>query len=162
MLQLRAVIPDCPRIGFSFDVQRNEIHWARTVQGNPSNHVLQILRFQLLHKAFHAAAFQLEHALVLAGADGGEHFLIIIVDPVHIQMEAPALLQKAHRVLNHRQSPQSQKVHLEKPQLFQRRHRKLSRQLSVGRPGERHILHDRKLADHHARRVHRRVSGQSF
>ena len=55
-LQLRAGIGNGPA-SLSLNILRDKVHGPRTVQGDPRYHILQILRLQLFHKAFHAAAF---------------------------------------------------------------------------------------------------------
>ena len=159
-LQLRAVIGDGLRIILALDIFRDKIHRARPVKGYSRDHVLQAARFQLLHKALHPAAFQLEHAVRPAGADGRKHRLIVIVDGVNVDEDARASLHHLHRVLDHRQSAQAKEIHLEQTQLLYGGHRKLGGYGTVGAPRKGYILVRRIGTDHHPRRMHGRMSWQ--
>ena len=62
-LQLRAVITNRVRTVFAPDILRNEIHRARTVQGNSRDYIFKALRFQFFHEVLHSRAFKLEHTI---------------------------------------------------------------------------------------------------
>ena len=96
----------------SLDVFGDEVHGARAVQGNPGDDVLQVLGPQLLHEPPHPPAFQLEHAVGLSGADGRQDLGIVVIDVVDIDMLIFGLFHESHRVRDHGQRPQAQKVHL--------------------------------------------------
>ena len=160
-MKLRAVIGDRRSVVLPPDILGDEIHRSRTVQRDPGDDILQAVRLQLLHKALHARALQLEYAVRLPGADIIHHFLVIIIDLLHVQIRLPAPC-KIHRVPDHRQRPKPQEIHLQKPKFFQRRHRKLGRDRAVGRPRQRDIFIHGFLADDHARRVHGAVAWQAF
>ena len=81
---------------------------------------------------------------------------------VNIQSDSLVFLCQFHRILDNSQSPKAQEIHFQKSQFFQRCHGKLCNQGTVGGSGKRHILIHRLLADNHACRMHRGVSGQSF
>ena len=116
---------------------------------------------QLLHKALHAAALDLEYAVRLSGTDIVHHGLIIVIDLLHIQRRV-FFSCHLNRILNHSQSPESQEIHLQKSQFLQRGHCKLGGDCTVRRPGKRNIFIHRLLTDHDSRRVHRAVAGKSF
>ena len=161
-LELRAGVPDRGMVIFSPDICRDKIHRPRTIQGNPRYDILQCLRLEFLHKVFHALTFKLEHAVRPSCSEGSEHFLVIVVKVIYVDMDACRLFHIVHRVLDDRQGAQSQKVHFQQPQLLDRGHGKLCRDRAVTPARQWHKLVRRLLADHNARSVHRRVTRKSF
>ena len=93
-------------ICFTRDIFGNKIHGAGSVQRNTGNDVLQILRFQFLHEALHPRTFQLEDSLRFAASDQCQHLWIIIVYIVDVDILPGGLLDKFHRIPDHRQGPQ--------------------------------------------------------
>ena len=67
-----------------------------------------------------------------------------------------------HRILNHRQGPKAQKVHLQQTQPLDGRHGELRGGGPVGRPRERHQILRRLRTDDYAGRVHRGVPRQTL
>ena len=72
------------------------------------------------------------------------------------------LLDLFYRVLDHRQSPEAQEIHLQKPQLLQGGHGKLGGDGAVLSPGQGNIVIHCRPADDHACRVHGGMSGKSL
>ena len=107
MLQLGAVIGDGVPVILSLQILGNKVHRAGAIQGNPRNNILQIFRFQLLHKRLHAAAFQLEDTLGLSRPDGIQDLLVIIINVVHIQMDAVVFLHLPDCVADHSKGPET-------------------------------------------------------
>ncbi len=110
--ELRARISDIRMVIFSSDISRDKIHWPRAVKGDSCNHVLKILRFELLHKVFHALTFQLEHAVRLSGSEGSKHLLVIVVNVIHIDVDSGRFFHIIHGILDDGQRAQPQKIHL--------------------------------------------------
>ena len=159
---LRAVVGNGASVVLALDVLGDKVHGSRPVQGNSGDDVLQAAGLKLLHETLHAAAFQLEHPLGLARADGIQNLFVVVVDVVQINGHMVVLLGHVHRVLDHRQGPKAQEVHFQKPQLLDGGHGELGGDGAVRRPGQGHELVDGTAADHHARRVHGGVSGKSL
>ena len=103
-LQLRAGIGNRIFVVFAFNIFRDKIHRARTIQGNTCDDILQTLWAKLLHEALHTRTFQLEHTVSLTGANGSQHLFIIIINLIYIYIDAPALLNKLHCIIYNRQS----------------------------------------------------------
>ena len=161
-LQLRTVVPDGIRTVLAPDILGNEIHGAGTVKGDSRDHILQALRFQLFHKAFHSRALKLEHAVGAAGSQRVQNFFVVKIYFTDIQTDPSVLLHQMHRVLDHRQRSQAQEIHLQKPQLLQGGHGKLCGDGSVLGAGQGNIFVHGFLADHHAGGVHGRMAGKPF
>ena len=147
---------------FTLNILRDKIHGTRTIQGNTSHHIFQILGTQFLHEALHPGTFQLEHTFRSAGADGSQYFRIVIVNGIHIYVSAGGILNKFYRIMDHSQCTQPQEIHFQQSQFFQCRHGKLGDDGTVGASGQRHEFIRRLLTDDHARRMHGGMSGQSF
>ena len=147
---------------FTLNILRDKIHRTRTIQGNTSHHIFQILGAQFLHEALHPGTFQLEHTFRSTGADGSQYFRIVIVNGIHIYVSAGGILNKFYRIMDHSQCTQPQEIHFQQSQFFQCRHGKLGDDGTVGASGQRHEFIRRLLTDDHARRMHGGMSGQSF
>ena len=80
--QLGTAVGNRGSIVLSPDIFGNKVHWPRTVQRNSRNDVLQVLRPELLHEAFHSAAFKLEHAVRFSCSDGSQNLLIVHVNVI--------------------------------------------------------------------------------
>ena len=106
-LELRTGVDDLVMVVFSFYVSRNEIHRARTVQGNTGNDILKALRPQFLHEVLHSGALQLEDSLRLSGSDICQHLWIIVVNVVNVHPLTRRLLDKVHRIPYDREVPQT-------------------------------------------------------
>ncbi len=159
-LQLRAGVDHRIMIIFPLNILGNKFHGPRPVQRDPGYNILQIPGTKLLHKALHPPAFQLENAVCPAGADGGQHLGIIVVNMIYINMLSLDRRYKFHGVMDHRQRPQSQEIHFQKTQLFQGRHGKLGGYGTVAASGKRHKFIGGLRTDHHSRRMHGGVSGK--
>ena len=83
-----------------------------TVQGDSGYDILQGSRLQFLHEGLEAAAFQLEHALVLSCSERIHDLFIIIIDVLEIELHTAVLFDHLHRVLDDSECAESQKVHL--------------------------------------------------
>ena len=155
--QFRAGIADMRRILLIVDIFRDRVHRTRPIKRDPCDDIFEAGRLQIFHKLRHAAAFQLEHP---TGVACGDHFVnarIVVIHFREIDLDAVIFLDHLQRVANDRQVAQAQKVHFEQAQFLDRRHRKLRRRALI-RQIQRHIFIDRRLGDHHARRVRGRVT----
>ena len=72
------------------------------------------------------------------------------------------LIHIPDRILDDRQIPEAEEIHLKKPELLDRRHRELRGDRAVRCPRHRHVLHQRLSGDHDARRMHGAVARQSL
>ena len=70
-LHFGTVIGNARPVGLALDIFGNEIHGARSVEGNACDDILQALRPQLLHKGLHARGFDLEYPVRPARGNGG-------------------------------------------------------------------------------------------
>ena len=146
---------------FPLDILRNEIHGARPVKGNSGDHILYILRPELLHKALHAGRLQLEHAVAFSLRDHVKDLRVVHFHMVKVNFETCSLFNTLHRILDHGQGTEAQKVHLQKSQLLDGGHVILgSHRIAV--PAERHEILDGFPADHHAGRMHGSMPGQTL
>ena len=108
-----------------------------TVQGDTRDDILQVLGLQLLHEAFHPAAFQLEHAVRPAGAERIQHFFIVIIQIAPYRASRRCHAQSyltAFWITVRVRSPR--KSIFRQSQLLQRRHRKLGGDRTVRRLGK--------------------------
>ena len=160
--QLRAGIGYDVLVAPAFNIFGDGVHGARPVQRNAVDDIFHASGPKLLHEILHAAALQLEDALRLARSDVGKYLLVLIVKMVQINLPSRGFLYELHRILNHRQRAQPQKVHLQKPQLLQRGHGELSGDGPVAPSGQGHELVCSLRADHHPRGMHGGVSRQPF
>ena len=154
------LVADLLRVGGAFDEAGDAVHGAGPVEGDDGGDVLNALGLEPDADAGHASAFQLEHA---AGAAGGEHLkglLIVLRHGLNAKARGMAADQ-LHRVVQHCQVPQAQKVHLQQAQLLQGGHLVLADHgLVIG--GQGHIFVHRPLRDHHAGGVGGGVAGHAL
>ena len=160
--QKGGIVPDGVRTVLSPDILRDEVHGTRPVQRDPGDHILQALGLQLLHEAFHPGAFKLEHPVRTAGTQRIQHLPVIVIDLLHVQPDAGILLHHSDSVLNDRQRPEAQEIHLQKSQLLQGGHGELGRDGTIGGSGKGNVLVHILLADHHAGGVHGGMPGKAL
>ena len=151
--QLRTIIADFGLISLSFNVFGNKIHGTRPVQGNARDDIFQVSGLELLHEGFHPGAFKLEHTLRFPLADHLVHFRVVIGNLVNGEGIPDPLSDHPLCVLDYRQSPETQEIHLEQTQFLDRRHGKLGRNYIVGSPGKGNKFIQRPGTDHDTRRV---------
>ncbi len=159
-LQGRVLVGDQLGVVLAGDEPGDGVHGPRPVQGHNGRQVLHRLGPQPHAHPGHAGGLHLEHA---AGLPLGEHLVdppVVLRDVLQPEVRLPAA-DHLHRVLQHRQVPQAQKVHLQKAQLLQGHHGVLAdRGLVV--PGQGHIGVHRVLGDDHAGGVGGGVAGHSL
>ena len=97
---------------FALDIFGYALHGAGAVEGNAGYDILKAGGHKLLHKGAHAAAFQLEHALVLSCSERIHDLFIIIIDVLEIELHTAVLFDHLHRVLDDSECAESQEVHL--------------------------------------------------
>ena len=157
--QLMLVL-DALRVGGALDEAGDGVHGAGAVERDDGRDVFDVFRAQLRADTGDARALQLEDAL---GAALGQHFKgggVVLRDGLHPETGL-LFAHKLGRVLQHRQVPKAQKVHLEKPQLLQRGHRVLAdHRLVVLRQG--HVFIHRLFGDDHAGGVGGGVAGHAL
>ena len=148
------------RVGGAVQKAGYAVHGAGAVEGDDSGDILDAPGLEGDADSRHAGALQLEHA---AGAPGGEHVEglgVLLAHVFYAEIRLPAAHQ-LHRVLQHRQVPQAQKIHFQKPQLLQGGHGVLADHgLVVG--GQRHVLVNRLFGDDHAGGVGGGVAGHAL
>ena len=148
------------RVGGALQKTGYAVHGPRAVEGDYGGDVLNALGLEGDADSRHAGALQLEHA---AGAPGGEHLegLPILFSHVFDAKIRGVTAHQLHRVLQHRQVPKTQEVHLQKPQLLQGGHGVLADHgLVVG--GQGHIFVYRLFGDDHAGGVGGGVAGHAL
>ena len=133
------------------------LHGSRPVQRNDGGDVLDVLGLQPHANAGHAGGFDLEHARRPALRDHLVGLRVVVGDAVQREVRLVPL-HHLHRVVQHRQVPQPQKVHFQQAQLLQRGHDILAHH-GVVVPRQRHIFVHRPLGDDHASRVGGGVAG---
>ena len=143
-----------------FDIRRDELHRAGTVQGDDGDQVFNALRLGLHDDAPHAGRFELEHAFGRAARDHLKHLRIVlrhVLDAEARRVPADHLLG----VVDDREVAQAEEVHLEEAQLFDRCHRVL-RDDRVVVHAQRHVVDDRAVRDDDAGRMGRGVARHAF
>ena len=148
------------RVGGALQKTGYAVHGAGAVEGDDSGDILNALGLEGDADPGHAGALQLEHA---AGVTGGEHLeglFVLLAHFLYAEVRGVAAHQ-LHRILQHRQVPQAQEVHLQKPQLLQGGHGVLADHgLVVG--GQGHIFVYRLFGDDHAGGVGGGVAGHAL
>ncbi len=95
--------------------------------------------------------------MVLPAVKHLEHRRVVLRDIGELEVRL-VLLDHLHRVVQHRQVPQAQEVHLQQAQLFQGGHHVLADHRVIVF-GQGHVVHHRPLGDHHAGGVGGGVAG---
>ena len=136
------------------------VHGAGAVQGDDGGDVLDVLGLQPQAHTGHAGGLHLEHA---AGFALGQHIEggLVVHGNVRQAEIRVVLLDHFHRIVQHRQVPQTQKVHFQQAQLLQRHHGILAHDGFVV-PGQGNVFVHRPLGDDHAGGVGGGVPGHSL
>ena len=136
------------------------VHRAGAVQGDDGGDVLDVLGLQPQAYAGHAGGLHLEHA---AGFALGQHIEggLVVHGNVRQAEIRVVLLDHLHRVVQHRQVPQAQKVHFQQTQLLQGHHGILAHDGLVV-PGQGDIFIHRTLGDDHAGGVGGGMAGHTL
>ena len=116
-LQQRRFVGDLGGIQLVRDKSRNRVHGAGAVEGHNSGDVFDGAGLHIDAHAGHTGGFHLKNALGLALGEHGEGLRIIVRRPVNSEIRLQQL-DLLLRVLDHRQVPQSQKVHFQQTQLL--------------------------------------------
>ena len=159
-LQRGVLIGDQLGVLLAGDKPGDGVHGTGAVEGDDGGDILDALRLEAHANAGHAAGLDLEHAAGLAPGDHLKGLLIVFRDARQrkVRRVGPDHL---HRIIQHRQVPKAQEVHLEKAQLFQGGHHILAdHRIIVFRQG--HVLIHRPLGDDHARGVGGGVAGHTL
>ena len=159
--QLRAQIRDLLRMLLALDVGRDGVHRTGPVQRNACDQVFQTGRAQVLHEPGHAAGFQLEDAGRVAASDEFVYVLVVVIDPVEVDVFAGIFFDEFQTFPDGRQVAQAQEVHLQQAQMLDLGHGELGRQAFI-RHDQRHVGVHRVLGDHDARSVGGAVPRQAF
>ena len=116
-LQQRRFVGDLGGIQLVRDESRNRVHGAGAVEGHNSGDVFDGAGLHIDAHAGHTGGFHLKNALSLALGEHGKGFRVIVRHPIHSKIRLQQL-DLLFRVLDHRQVPQSQKVHFQQSQLL--------------------------------------------
>ena len=156
-LQGRVEVLDLAGVMLAGDEPGDGVHGAGAVERDDGGDVLDVLGPQAHAHAGHARGLHLEHAGGLAGRDHLKGLRVVLRDVRELEVRQ-ALLDHLHRVIQHRQVPQPQEVHLQEAQLLQGGHDVLAHHgVVVLRQG--HVLVHRPLGDDHAGGVGGGVAG---
>ena len=136
------------------------IHGPRAVQGDDGGNVLDALGLQAQANAGHAGGFHLKYAPGLPLGQHIEGFPVIHGNVCQAEVRVVPL-DHLHRIVQHRQVPQTQKVHFQQAQLLQRHHGILAHDGFVV-PGQGNVFVHRPLGDDHAGGVGGGVPGHSL
>ena len=139
-------------IVLALDIARNLLHRAGAIEGDTCDEVFKTVRLELLQKLPHAAGFQLEHPVGIAGRNHLIHLGIGKGETVEIRCLFSVLLNKTKRIANDRERAKPKEVHLQQPEFFQRGHRKLRGDYRIVYLQRNHIR-NRHTGDHNARRM---------
>ena len=132
---------------------RDIVHRAGTIERHQRDDVAEIGRAHRGQRLAHAFGFQLEHADRVAALEQFIDLGIVPGERVEIDRDA-APLEQLHRLLQHRQRLEAEKVELHQPRAFDELHVELGHRHVGSRIAiERHQLAQRPVADHHAGRV---------
>ena len=110
-LQRRVLVGDELGVVLAGDEPGNGLHGAGAVEGHDGGQVLDGLGLEPHAHAGHTRRLHLEHAAGLAGRQHVEHRLVVLRDVLQPEIRV-VLLDHLHRVVQHRQVPKAQKVHL--------------------------------------------------
>ena len=111
-LHFRTIILHPVLILLPGNIIRNKIHGARPIQGNSGNNIVQGRGLQAFHKVHHAGRFQLKHPCTIPAGKHPVDFFITVIQFLEIDLHPSVLLHKADGILDDRQSPKTQKIHL--------------------------------------------------
>ena len=142
---------------FALDEAGDGVHGPGAVQGDDGGDVLDAPGLESGAHPGDPRALQLEHAGGLAGGEHVEDLGVVLGNVLHPEARLPPAHQPG-RVLQHRQVPEAQEIHLQQPQLFQGGHGVLAdHALVVFCQG--HIFIEGFFRDHHACGVGGGVAG---
>ena len=155
-LQGRMLVFDQLRVIFAGDEPRNGVHRSRSICCNDDGEVFNRLRLQPHADARHASRFHLEHARRSSLRQHLHDLRVVVRDSGHGKVRL-RFADVGNCVVDDRNVPQTEEVHLEKTELLKGRH-------GVLRDGclvvcrKRHIIVDRQARNDNARRVCRGVA----
>ena len=146
---------------FTFQKQVDKLHGTGTVHRNACDDVFETVGLQLRHKAFHTAAFKLEHRFAISRSDEFVHFVVFVSEFVEVKVYALVRFYEFQRFVDVGERFKPQKVHFEKTEFFDDDFVELSRDdRAVSRQSA--MFDDRVCADNDACGVHRRLSRHTF
>ncbi len=136
------------------------------VQRIQRHQVLEAIGLELADQRAHPSALQLEHADGVALLEHLVRRRVVQREVVHVERRA-AVAQEPDGVLDHRQVPQPQEVHLQQAELLDAVHVELRHDAPRVVPRvlgelERQVVHERRVADHDAGGVHRVLPTQTL
>ena len=110
-LQGRVLVGDQLGVVLAGDEPGDGLHGAGAVEGHNGGEILDGLGLEAHAHAGHTRRLHLEHAAGLALGQHIENRLVVLRDVLQPEVRA-VLLHHLHRVVQHRQVPQAQEVHL--------------------------------------------------
>ena len=161
-LQQRMLVLDLDFPVAAPDEFGNQLHRPRPVQRNQRRDVLDGADLELAAQIAHPAGFQLEHAERVRLVQQVVGLRVVERQVVDRHLDAARLLDHLAGVANDRQRLEAQEIHLQQAQVAHRPHRVLGDDGAVFVLLERQQVHQRLVADDHARGVDRGVARQVF
>ena len=155
-LQRWVLVFDQLRVILAGDEPRNRVHRARAISCNDDGEIFNGLRLQPHADARHSSRFHLEHARRSSLRQHLHDLRVVVRDSGHGKVRL-RFADVGDRVVDDRNVPQTEEVHLEKAELLESRH-------GVLRDGclvvcrKRHVVVDWKSRNDNARRVGRGVA----
>jgi len=122
-------------------------------QRHQRDQILEPLGLQLADQVPHPARLQLENSGAFPGGQHGVGLRVIHRDLVEVERDPPLMTDQLGGLVEHRQRPQPQEVHLQQPDLLHRLHREPGADLPLRGFDQRHVVGEVPVGDHHAGRV---------
>ncbi len=140
----------------------NQVHGAGSVQGHQRHDVFEAVGLEVTRGLLHARRFHLEHRRSLAAGVKGVGLGVVNGNVEDIEGRSAAG-DGLHRLLDHREGFQAQKIELDQPDGFQVLHVELGAQpATAGFAVERAIGGQRLGRNHHAAGVHADAAGHAL
>ena len=144
------------RIVTALDIGRDARHGSRTVERNDCDQILDAVGLEPRQDVFHALTFKLEHALGISLGKQLVDLRVVDTDGVGVEIGVIAPYLR-FRVVDGRQVGQRKEIHFEESQLLECRHGELCNHAALAL-GQRHIVGNGFLRDHHARGMDARLT----
>ena len=142
---------------FAVGVVVDELHRAGPVKRIECGHIEKHTWLHLAQHLLHAGRLELEDAVGITGRKELVDLWIIEGDRLEVEIRILTLTDGVHRVGDHRERPQTEKVHLEQAQLFDVVLVELRGHVSVGGPRQGNQIDQWFRGDHDPGSVHTTV-----
>ena len=135
---------------------------AGAVERVERGEVLELRRARLAEQVDHAARLELEHALGAPFLEEAEDVGIVEREVVDVDVVSVLRLRRLDGVVDDRQRPQAEEVHLQEAHLLDHAHVELRHDFIAVRAVERDVVRHRLRRDDDAGGVHAGVAGEPF